>query len=426
MYIHVVQTGDTIWSIAQAYGASPQRIVSDNGLTHPPVVGQALIILIPETVYTVQPGDTLYSIASQFGVTWIELLQNNPSLAEDLLLIPGQTIAIRFQSQKRRTVTLNGYAYPHVQRQVLSRALPFMTYLTIFGYGFQADGELIPINDEPLIALARQFLAAPVMLLSSVTEHGNFSGTRASMLFNDQALQSTVLDNVLETMGHKGYLGLDIDFEFIEPEDEAAYLAFLENASARLHAEGYFMNVDLAPKTSAGQRGLLYEAHNYANIGAVADRVLIMTYEWGYAQGPPMAVAPINQVRRVAEYAVSEIPPGKILMGLPNYGYDWPLPFVRGYTVAISIGNQYAVELAGNSGTQIQFDETAQSPFFTYYSTASGQEHVVWFEDVRSMQAKFDLMDEFRLSGGGYWNLMRPFAQNWAFVSDQYTVRKVL
>ena len=71
---------------------------------------------------------------------------------------------------------------------------------------------------------------------------------------------------------------------------------------------------------------------------------------WGYTYGPPMAVAPINQVRRVVEYAVTEIPSGKIDLGIPNYGYDWPLPFVQGQSKAQSISNQYAVELARRYG----------------------------------------------------------------------------
>ena len=34
-----------------------------------------------------------------------------------------------------------------------------------------------------------------------------------------------------------------------------------------------------------------------------------MTFEWGYTYGPPMAVAPLPQVRAVLDYAVSVIEP---------------------------------------------------------------------------------------------------------------------
>jgi len=146
---------------------------------------------------------------------------------------------------------------------------------------------------------------------------------------------------------------------------------------------------------------------------------------WGYTYGPPMAVAPLNKVAEVLDYAVTEIPPEKILMGIPNYGYDWQLPFERGVTRATTIGNQQAIEIAARYGAEIQFDETAQSPYFEYF-TRNGVKHVVWFEDIRSIQQKLDLADEFRLRGVGYWSIMRPFAQNWALISALYDVQKVV
>ena len=419
MIIHVVRRGDTIFGIARQYGVSPQRILSDNGLEagRSLVEGQALVILV-------QTGESLASIAAGYGVTEMELLQNNPVLVGSRYLYAGEQLVVRFQGQKGREITVNGYAYPNINPNVLLRALPYLTYLTIFGYGFTEEGQLIPTPDDELIRLAKQYQAGPVMLLSSITEDGNFSSERASLLFNSPQLQTTVMDQIIGVMDAKGYVGLDIDFEFIDPADAEAFLNFLRYASDRLHERGYFMNTDLAPKTSATQTGLLYEAHNYREIGAISDTVLLMTYEWGYTYGPPMAVAPINQVRQVVTYGVSEIPPAKILLGVPNYGYDWPLPFERGLTRATTIGNQQAIDIARLYGSAIQYDETSAAPYFEYFAP-DGIKHVVWFEDARSIQTKLALLDEFGLLGAGYWNVMRPFAQNWALLSAMYAIRKI-
>lgn len=86
----------------------------------------------------------------------------------------------------------------------------------------------------------------------------------------------------------------------------------------------------LAPKTSSEQKGLLYEGKDYSGLGQAANGVLLMTYEWGYTYGPPMAVAPINKVKEVLDYAITQIDTNKISLGIPNYGYDWPLPYERG------------------------------------------------------------------------------------------------
>ena len=144
-------------------------------------------------------------------------------------------------------------------------------------------------------------------------------------------------------------------------------------------------------------------------MGEVADRLLIMTYEWGYKFGPPLAVAPINRVREVVQYAVTEIPREKLSLGLANYGYDWPLPYIRNRTIARTIGSIEAVSIARREGAEILFDPTAMSPWFRY--RRNGILHEVWFEDVRSWQAKFDLVKEFGLGGIGIWtvmNLNRP------------------
>lgn len=135
-----------------------------------------------------------------------------------------------------------------------------------------------------------------------------------------------------------------------------------------------------------------------------------------------MAVAPIRNVRQVVEYALTEMPPEKIYLGIPNYGYDWPLPYREGNR-ATSISNQYAVELAARYYASIRYDEKAQSPWFRYVDE-QGREHEVWFEDARSIQAKLNLALEYGLYGVGYWNLMRPFPQNWLVLNALFHIRE--
>ena len=148
-----------------------------------------------------------------------------------------------------------------------------------------------------------------------------------------------------------------------------------------------------------------------------------MTYEWGYTYGPPMAVAPLPNVRRVVEYALTEIPAEKLWLGVPLYGYDWPLPFVQGRTRAQSLSPQEAVALAVRYGAEIQYDQQSQAPWFRYTDEYGGG-HEVWFEDARSIQAKLALVPEYGLDGVGYWNLNRPFPQNWRVLNALYRIRE--
>lgn len=424
MIIHIVEQGETLNSIAVQYGVSVQRLLLDNGIenVNTIVVGQAIVVLIPTQTYVVQNGDTVQSVANSFGMSEINLLQNNPNLINNNVLYEGEVLAIAFEGEKLRSGRFNGYAYPFIDTNILRTALTYMTTLTIFGYGFTETGELIPIDDEELIRQAYSLQASPMMLISSIDESGNFSNEHAEKLFGDPVARETLITNIINTMYIKGYIGLDIDFEFIRNKDN--YITFIQAVTTRLHEEGFIVNVDLAPKSSREQVGLVYQAHDYEQIGEIADTVLLMTYEWGYIYGPPMAVAPIDQVRKVVEYAITEIDVNKMMLGLPNYGYDWKLPYVRGQSEAVIIGNNEAIEIAATYNTTIQFDMQAMSPFF-YYTDENGIAHVVWFEDARSIEAKLRLINEYNLLGGGYWNLMRKFPSNWAVLNSLYTINKL-
>ena len=138
-----------------------------------------------------------------------------------------------------------------------------------------------------------------------------------------------------------------------------------------------------------------------------------------------MAVAPLNKVKEVLDFAVTQIPADKINMGIPNYGYDWTLPFVQGVSMAQSISNVQAVDIAREAGVAIQFDELAQSPFFNYYDE-QWRQHEVWFEDARSIRAKLAQVPAYGFMGVGYWQLMRFFPQNWLVLNSLYDIEKVL
>ena len=428
MTIHVVQPGETLSTIAAEYGLTSQRIAAINSLRIPGrlTVGQTLVIRMPAQTHTVAYGETVYSIARAYDIPVNQLFRNNPALRGQNLIYSGQSLVIRYaEEMPQQAITVNGYAYPTISRPLLRQTLPFLTHLTPFTYGFTPEGDLIPPQDADLIQTAFSYDVASLMHLSTLTADGNFNSELGHALLNSPDAQKRLLANILENMRIKGYTGLDIDFEYLPPEDAVPYAQFITQAAALLNPEGYEVIVALAPKTSPDQRGKPYEGHNYALLGAAANQVFLMTYEWGYTASPPMAVAPINRVREVLDFAVTQIPPAKILMGIPNYGYNWSMPFIQGESRAPSLSNEAAMELAVREQVPILFDETAQTPYFTY-TDSEGVYHEVWFEDARSILAKLKLVREYDLVGVGYWNLDRPFPQNWQVLDATYQIQQTL
>ena len=149
-----------------------------------------------------------------------------------------------------------------------------------------------------------------------------------------------------------------------------------------------------------------------------------MTYEWGYRLGPPQAISLLDQIKLVLDYAVTVIPRNKIFFGFQIYARDWLLPHVQGQE-AETFSNQEAILRAAQYGTVIQYDITAQSPFYRY-TDGQGKMHEVWFEDARSAQAKFDTVKSYSLKGISYWALGYPFPQNWVLLEDNFTVKKLV
>lgn len=375
-------------------------------------------------IYVVQAFDTVDRIAQEYQVSVNQLIEIN-QISYPYALAIGQALLIPTAGvvNNQPEVVTNGYAYPFIDSDILQTTLPYLTDLSIFSYGFTETGELVypALSDLWMLELARQAGVNAILTLTPMDEQGMFSNQLIHAVVNNSAATDALIQNLLRVMEEKGYGGVDVDFEYILAEDRDAFTSFVAELTRIMNEYGYVTSVALAPKTSADQPGLLYEGKDYGGLGAAANSVLLMTYEWGYTYGPPMAVAPLNKVRQVVEYAVTEIPVSKINLGIPNYGYDWALPYESGVSKATTIGNIQAVQIAIRHGAAILFDEVAQTPYFRY--TENGIEHEVWFEDVRSMQGKFNLVKEFSLRGMGYWQLMRLFLANWVLLEDQFTIQ---
>lgn len=426
MQIYVIKRGDTLSSIADRYGTTVNALEDANELDHPDrlVVGQTLVIPIIGQFYFVKSGESLYSIAQKFGMTYQELAQVNNISAYNMLPVGFR---LYIPEQPKRSITSLGYLQPTTStvsetlQNAARKATPYLTFLALFNYSANRDGSLNPppIDNLPDIAAAND---TSLSLVITNLEGGSFNRELIHIILTVQAVQDKLLDNIINTAERLGFRDVHFDFENMQPEDREAYNNFLRKAKGRLSQTGLLMSTALAPKTSAKQAGA-YEAYDYAAHGEIADFVVLMTYEWGYSYGPPMAVSPINEVQKVVEYALSEMPANKIMLGQNLYGYDWQLPFEQGGEAALALSPQQAIDLAREQHAEIQYDPTANAPFF-FYTDAEGNRHEVWFEDARSIQAKFDLIKNFSLRGIAYWKLGLAFPQNWLLLRDNFTVTK--
>ncbi|WP_226675194.1 LysM peptidoglycan-binding domain-containing protein [Mesobacillus jeotgali] len=418
---YVVGQGDSLWAIASRYGVTVQELASYNNISDPSLIFVGQMLQMPYILHSIKSGETMWAIAQQYGVTVNQIATAN-NISNPAVIYPGGIL--RIPAPAKPVIEVNAYITrmdDTGRRNVLSRGHLF-TYLAPFSYKMGEDGSLLNLQDTNVLQAANMTNTSPLLTITNEAD-GSFSSDRAAAILRNPAVQDTLLNNILAKMKEKGYTGLNIDFEYVYPEDRENYNNFLRKSVAQLHPQGYTVSTALAPKQRADQEGLLYEAHDYDAHGEIVDFVVIMTYEWGWSGGRPWAIAPINEVRKVLDYAVTAIPRDKILMGVPLYGRDWRIPWVQG-TYARTVSPKGAVELAAQQGVNIQYNDTYQSPFFRY-TDADGQQHEVWFEDARSVQAKYDTVKNYGLRGVSFWTLGPSFPQNWPVLQNNFRVKKL-
>lgn len=188
--------------------------------------GQTIVVPQPEKTYIVRRGDTLGSIAAQNGTTVMQLWQNNPQLGGTDRIQPGQMLVLSYGNKLGR-FAVNGYAYPSIDLRVLRRTLPYLTYLSVFSVGFDNTGRILPFSAELLVRMARQYQVKPLLVLTTLGEDGQFSGERAHRLLNTPTARAALIENLAQVLAMQGFAGVDIDFEYVPPEDADAYAAFV-------------------------------------------------------------------------------------------------------------------------------------------------------------------------------------------------------
>lgn len=387
-------------------------------------------------IAVVNQGDSLWSIANQYGVPVDDLISLN-KLDPETKLVLGQAIVIpsssRFyyqynlrSSNFRKPIEVNAYIRPTTPNAVnlVNKYARYLTYFSVSSYRVTASGDITTINDSKVLNAIENSPAVPILVVTNFTGE-EFSPEITRKLFTNAVARDRFVTNLITLLSEKNYFAVNIDFEENYPEDRELYNEFLRTITPRIKKQGFQVSTTLAPKISPSQPVAWFGGldHDYAAHGEIVDFIILMTYDvGGWFGGSPEAVSPLPTVREVLNYATSVIPNDKILLGLPLYGYDWKLPFDPEVDIAETIGPRKAVDKAREKGAIIQYDYNSQAPFFNYYDQ-DGNEHIVWFEDARSMKAKLELINEYGLRGASYFILGRDFPENWALLSEMFSIQ---
>lgn len=223
----------------------------------------------------------------------------------------------------------------------------------------------------------------------------------------DQLLQNNTAEEraiaeMLTLVESNRFDGINLDWEGIDPRERNAFTQFVQRLSRTFHQHGYLVTLSLPAEVSNNPNDSWTGAYDYQALGRAADLVMIMAYDQHWAGGPPGPIASPSWVRQVLSYTISAIPPQKVILGIPGYGYDWSS------NGAVALSYPQAVAL------QKQYDPSANGNHFVYVQ--DGAVHSVWFEDTASFLSKIGLVSGYELRGIALWRLGIEDPQIWNFL----------
>lgn len=425
MEIYVVQPNDTIYSIASKFNVSAKKIIRDNELEFPNqlVPGQTVVIVYPSESYLVKEGDTIESIAKDHNISQMQLLKNNPFLS-DSQLYPGEILTISYNTTD--SITTQGYIFPYIDNEILRKTLPNLTYATIYNYRAVGEGNIVTyLDDTKVIETAKEYGTIPLMMTTTMSPQGEPDMESDLEIVLNEAYQDNFYNNALVILKDKGYMGINVVFNYINTNNLILYERMILKFSAKFNAEGFLFFITINPSIKYVSNVLVFEEIDYSKISEAVDCITFLQFIWGTNYGPPLPVNSINTLKTIVDSALTTLNSNKLQVGYSLISYDWQLPYVPGTSYANSLSINSSIRLALDVGVTIEFDMVSQSPFFNY-SQGDNSQHIVWTVDARSFEALMQLITSEDLNGASFWNLMVYTAQLWLVINSQFEIIKLI
>lgn len=415
--IHETKSGDTLSKIAIQYNTRIERIAEINGLIKDAhlVVGQAL--LIPGLTYMVQPGDSIAEIANRHAISAKLLMKYNH--LQRTLIFPGQKLKIPRPS--KMNIWTGTYYVPKnktTNTKMIENYKNTLSGLFIFDYHPNEKGQLIKVNENEAHKIAWKKNLFPYATVTNISKKGYDPNLIHKVLSNSN-IRRSFINNIYALLDSQDYKGIVIDFEMVRPQDRENLNHFIKQLTVKLHRSKMQVLMAVPPMTE-DKMPAYYGGYDYSTLGKYVDKLFLMTYNWHWPGGPSGPIAPISEIRPVLKYAVSVVPRSKLMLGIPQYAYDWSV--TAGKRKGISYSTQRAIDQFMSHESQIYYDQKAASPWFKYVDQ-NGTLHEVWFEDPRSLLAKFRLVKEFRLGGMGCWHLGTSMPQTEEIVLEEFFIQ---
>ncbi|CAB4890730.1 unannotated protein [freshwater metagenome] len=313
--------------------------------------------------------------------------------------------------------------------------------VSMFAYSTTAANSVTPYAGlDPNVPLLFQRSAAPSGIQVTASIIDATKPHEMAAILADPASRSVHVQTIVQFVIAGGFAGVDLDYEnfaFNDGRDSWAttrpnWVAFIKELGAAMHAGGKSLTVSVPPVYDSGRTDLSgYWVYDYAAIGAVVDHIRIMAYD--YSTSAPGPIAPLAWVQNLVQAARSMVAPGKLVLGVPVYGYDWVVSTTGVCPVdraprRNNVSTKSAAALAASHGVTPLWDASRSESTFSYVDKIDGVDaagapvsctvnRTVWFADAQAVHARAWLAERQDLGGISLWSLGSDDATSWVAVA---------
>jgi len=226
-------------------------------------------------------------------------------------------------------------------------------------------------------------------------------GEVTAQILSDQEKRESVIRQILGFVAMFNLDGVNIDFERVREVDVMYFHQFLRELWPLLKEQGVILSVD----TFVPSAWSMY--YNRAEIAQTVDYICVMTYDentYGGTSGPN---ASVGFVENAIINTLEEVPPEKLIMGIPFYSRVWvETETSTGTDYKIrSLGMNYAYRLFTENGAEFIWQEDLGCYYGEYniFEEGTDKKYRTWLEDERSISEKLKIVNEYDLAGVCAW-----------------------
>jgi cellulose synthase/poly-beta-1,6-N-acetylglucosamine synthase-like glycosyltransferase/spore germination protein YaaH/peptidoglycan/xylan/chitin deacetylase (PgdA/CDA1 family) len=269
-----------------------------------------------------------------------------------------------------------------------------------------AEGKLDIVPDPRLASWIQSAgVELPVFALMNNSDGTKFQTAKLAPMLADPAARHRLIQTTAQYAVAQHHPGIVLDFESIPESSQQSFTRFIGELAAALHGA----NVKLMVALPAADW-----VYDYKTIARQCDAIILMNYDQHWQTSPPGPIAAQDWFVQNIENMLKIVPPEKLVLGIANYGYDWPVKTKKNpHPAAKAVTFEEAMVTAVESDTQVEYDPDSLNPHFSY-EDENNQVHDLWLLDGVTAYNQVRAAERFGVRGTVVWRLGEEDPSMWS------------